>query len=351
MLKRIKRQHVSCSTNTASLSMIGLLKLLLLFLAGNGLVLAQAPATGLNVRRPGIKEVQVPFALLHPSVTFKIGGTADWVLVTEDAVWVAGSKPYSVQRIDPKTNRISAKVSLPGEACAGLESGFGSVWVPLCGKQPAVVRISTLTNRISATLPIAPAGAEGGIAASSDSVWMVTDKNGTLSRIDPQTNAVRQTVSIPAGSYNPLFADGVVWVTGFETNVVTAVDASSGEVLASIPVGPKPRFLTAGSGSVWTLNQGDGTVSRIDEKSRKVTATIRAGIPGSGGDICFGTNFVWATVFDVPLTRIDAKTERVSQQWIGNGGDSVRLGYGSVWLTDYHRGLLWRIPADQLSSK
>src|SRR5438309_2266326 len=46
-------------------------------------------------------------------------------------------------------------------------------------------------------------------------------------------------------------------------------------------------FLLLG-GSVWTLNQGDGTVSRVDEKSRKVIATIQVGIPGAGGDIGYG---------------------------------------------------------------
>src|ERR1700751_3376397 len=85
---------------------------------------------------PGVKELQVPFSSLKPSATFKIGKTADWVLVTDDAVWVGGSKPNSVQRIDPSTNRIVAKIKLSGEACSGLAYGFGSVWVPICGKSP-----------------------------------------------------------------------------------------------------------------------------------------------------------------------------------------------------------------------
>jgi virginiamycin B lyase len=328
--------------------MLSLLRLFLFLFAAYGAVLAQTPAADTHVPRLGVKEVQIPFASLRPSATFKIGGTADWVLVTEDAVWVAGTKPYSVQRIDPRTNKIIARVSLSGEACAGMEFGYGSVWVPLCGKHPGLVRISTLTNRITAALPIAPAGAEGGIAAGGDSVWMVTDKNGTLSRIDPVTNKLRQTISIPAGSYNPLFAYGIVWVTGFDTSIVTAVNASSGSVLASIAVGPKPRFLTTGAQSIWTLNQGDGTVSRVDEERKEVTATIQVGIPGAGGDICFGGGSVWATVFDVPLTRINARTGKVSRQWIGRGGDSLRVGHDSVWLTDYQRGLLWRIPDNQL---
>src|SRR5271157_5051050 len=66
-----------------------------------------------QVSKPGLKQVQVPFSSLKPSATFKIGKTADWVLLTDGAVWVAGSKPYSVQRIDPSTNTVVAKVTLP----------------------------------------------------------------------------------------------------------------------------------------------------------------------------------------------------------------------------------------------
>jgi virginiamycin B lyase len=301
--------------------------------------------------RPGVKEVQVPFASLKPSATIKIGGTADWVLITDDAVWVASTNPYAVHRIDLATNRSVATVRVPGEACSGLASGFGSIWVPLCGKKPELVRIDEAKNTIIATLPIPPAGPEGGITASGDSVWLVTDKNGTLNRLDPSTNSVRQKISIPPGSYNPIFNDGIVWIAGVESGVLTAVDAVSGKVLESIPVGPKPRFLTAGGGSVWTLNQGDGTISRVDEKSRKLMATIQVGIPGAGGDIGYGADSVWATVFDVPLTRIDATTNKVLKQWVGHGGDSLRFGHGSLWLTDYKTGLLLRIPIQQVSPK
>jgi virginiamycin B lyase len=297
---------------------------------------AKAPKTGVN-------GVQVPFATLKSIATLKIGGTADWALVTADAVWVAGTKPYSVQHIDPITNRIVAKVALPAEACSGLAFGFGSVWVPVCGKKPALVRVDAHQNELIATLPIPPGGEEGGIATSADSVWMVTDKAGTLNRIDPSTNTVRQKIPLPPGSYNPIFSDGIVWITGLESGVVTAVDADTGRVLESIPVGAKPRFLTAGGGSIWTLNQADGTVTRVDEKSRKVLARIQVGIPGTGGDIDYGAHSVWLSVFDVPLTRVEAATNRVVKQWIGKGGDSLRFGFDSLWITDYKKGLLSRI--------
>src|SRR5438067_11761278 len=107
--------------------------LLLLLIAACGTVQAQNSSAGSNVPKPGVTEAQVPFASIRPSATIKIGGTADWVLATDDAVWVASTKPFAVLRIDPATNRITARVKVPGEACAGLASGFGSIWVPICG--------------------------------------------------------------------------------------------------------------------------------------------------------------------------------------------------------------------------
>jgi virginiamycin B lyase len=317
---------------------------LLFLLATSGAIAAQSA----NAPKSGVKGFQVPFASLKPSATLKIGGTADWVLVTDDAVWVAGTKPYSVQHIDPITNRIVAKVALPGEACSGLAFGFGSLWIPVCGKKPSLVQVDVHENAVIATLPVPAVEAEGGITTSTDSVWLVTDKNGTLSRIDPSTNSVRQKVSIPPGSYNPIFSSGIVWVTGVERGVLTAVDASTGSVLDSVPVGSKPRFLTAGGSSIWTLNQGDGSVTRVDEKSRKVLASIQAGIPGTGGDIDYGAGSVWLSVFDVPLTRVEATTNRVLKQWIGKGGDSLRFGFASVWITDYKKGILSRIPIEEV---
>jgi len=259
--------------------------LLLLLIAVCETVQAQNSSAGSDVSKQGVKEVQVPFASIRPSATIKIGGTADWVLVTDNAIWVASTKPYAVLRIDPATNKIVATVKVSGEACSGLAFGFGSIWVPICGEKAELVRIDGAKNTVSSTLPIAPAAPEGGIATSEDSVWMVTDKNGTLNRIDPSTNGVRQRISIPPGSYNPVFSNGIVWITGVESSVLTAVDADSGKVLESVAVGLKPRFLAAGGGYIWTLNQGDGTVSRVNERNRKVTATIRVGIPGAGGDI------------------------------------------------------------------
>ncbi len=105
-----------------------------------------------------------------------------------------------------------------------------------------------------------------------------------------------------------------------------------------------PRFLTVGAGSIWVLNQGDGTIARVDAETGKRTALIAAGIPGLGGEIAFGVGAVWATVFDFPITRIDPAANAVTGQWHGAGGDSIRAGHNSIWLTSYSGAKVWRLP-------
>jgi virginiamycin B lyase len=280
---------------------------------------------------------------LKPTAGIHVGKTADWVAITHDAVWVGSTGPYAVHRIDPKTNRRVATVKLGGEPCAGLATGFGRLWVPLCGKTPMLAQVDLESNQLISVSNIGPAAAEGGVAASLDSVWLIVDQNGSLARIDPATGAVRQTIRLPPGSYNPLYSEGRIWVTRAEGSELTSVDAVTGTVLASTPTGPGPRFLTGGAGAVWTLNQGDGTLTRIDAHSGQATNTIALGTPGHGGDITFGGGMLWTTVRKVPLSVIDPGTGALLCQWSGAGGDSLGIGHEAIWLTDYRAGTISRL--------
>jgi hypothetical protein len=91
------------------------------------------------------------------------------------------------------------------------------------------------------------------------------------------------------------------------------------------------------------LNQGDGTVTRVNAKTNRRVADISAGLAGKGGEIAFGFNSVWATLEQYPVTRIDARANSIMTQWSGAGGDSIRAGHGSIWLTNLRGGKVWRI--------
>jgi streptogramin lyase len=283
---------------------------------------------------------------VKPVATFAVEGAPDWQVITDDGVWVTSAPKNTVTRLDPDQNVIKAIIPVGKKPCSGLAAGFGSIWVPNCGDK-TVARIDINTNKVSATLQIPPAASEGGIAASDDAVWLVTDAKGVLSRIDPATNKVAAEIVVPPNSAGVAFGEGAVWVTSPDQNLLTRVDPKTNKVTATTEVGPGPRFLTTGAGSAWTLNQGDGTISRVDAKTAKVVTSIAAGIPGTGGELAFGDGHVWATVFQIPLTEIDPATNQVVRQWVGPGGDSVRVGHGSVWLCNLREQTVWRFSTRQ----
>ncbi len=313
----------------------------------------QAQAGEAPPPKPGVPAVQRPYAKLVPRAKLALGQTADWVEPTAAAVWIGTTGPDAVVKIDPRTNAVAARVRLPGEPCAGLASGFGRLWVPLCGHngdRNSLAEVDLNTARLLRVLPVGPAAEEGGVAVSRDSVWLVVDKDGDLARIDPRTGATRQTVRLHAGCYNPIQASGVIWVSCIDADQAVALDAATGTILARVQTGPQPRFLSAGAGSIWVLNQGDGSVTRIDARTHRPVASIAVGVPGHGGDIAFGAGEVWISVAGIPLTAIDATTNAVRRQWVGSGGDSLRAACGALWITDYHAGTVARIPLAETRS-
>jgi len=285
--------------------------------------------------------VQHPMSELTPDAVFPVSGHPDWLAVTDDSLWVTSSSANHVVRLDAMTNKPDAVITLQ-KPCSGLAIGFGSLWIPSCGSHD-LVRADPRTGTIQATIPAGPADSEGGITTGAGSVWLVTTAASELDRIDAATNAVVARISIPKGSFNPIFAGNFVWVASNDGNSLVRVDPTTNKVIGVTPIGPKPRFLTEGEGSVWVLNQGDGTVSRVDAVTGKLLATIPAGIPGLGGEIAFGGGSVWATVFGFPITRIDPVKNKVVQQWVGQGGDSIRYAHGSIWLTFLTGAKVWRL--------
>ncbi len=315
---------------------------------------AQAPAAPpaapakphVHIVRPGVHTPGVSRSTdaIVKEAVFPITGSPDWSIVTKDSLWVTTGRDSHVVQLDAATNTVGRKLEVK-DPCSGLADGFGSLWSPSCGDH-VVVRIDPANGEILARIPVDPANSEGGITVGAGSVWLVT-KPSTLVRIDPKTNQVAASIPLPSGSENPLFAEGAVWVSSYEHGELLKVDPASAAVVATIPIGPKPRFLTAGAGSIWTLNQGDGSVSRVDTKSGKLVATIQCGVPGMGGEITYGDGHVWATMFDFPITEIDPATNTVVKQWGGPGGDGLRFGLGSLWLSNGRQGNVWRLSPDQ----
>jgi virginiamycin B lyase len=59
---------------------------------------------------------------------------------------------------------------------------------------------------------------------------------------------------------------------------------------------------------------------------------------------------VWVTSFDFPISRIDPARNQVVQQFVGSGGDAIRVGHGSVWLSNLKAQNVRRINVQRLEA-
>jgi YVTN family beta-propeller protein len=78
-----------------------------------------------------------------------------------------------------------------------------------------------------------------------------------------------------------------------EPNSVAFIDAGSGRVTRSFPVGRLPVALAVAGDSVWVANQEDQTVSRLDRRTGKILATIPVRAHPTGVTAYRGRVWVW----------------------------------------------------------
>jgi streptogramin lyase len=297
---------------------------------------AVAPRVG--IKTPG---VQIPFARLKAEAQFETPEKPGWIFVATPPIALYPGKDV-IGRIDPKTNKTVDPIAGLSKPCGGMASAFGSLWTPVCGTA-SLARIDAKTLKATATIATGTSSAAGIVASSSDSIWLLTDDKTTLSRIDPEQNAVVGELRVPAGCHSLTFGETALWLACPAQNKVLRINPATNLVEKSIEVSAQPEALTAGEGSIWVLCRKDGKVDRIDPKTNKVSKTIDLEVPGASGGISFGEGSLWITQAGFPLTRIDVAAESVAQQFPGEGGGAIAWSAGAIWLSNLDKGTVWRI--------
>jgi virginiamycin B lyase len=126
-----------------------------------------------------------------------------------------------------------------------------SLLLAACGPVPSV-------GSIAAIIPVGAAPAAG-VAAESSAVWVPSDLDGSISRVDPATNSVSATIqpgdarscSLCLGAV--AMQSGSVWVTSSSARLaLVGIDRRSNRVSSSTPLPIFPSSVIAdGDGSLW----------------------------------------------------------------------------------------------------
>jgi len=120
-------------------------------------------------------------------------------------------------------------------------------------------------------------------------------------------------------------------------NSVGFIDAKSGRVTRSFPVGRLPRALAVGFDSVWAANFRDGTVTRIPRAGGDPVTIPVGGHPTA---IVATRRAVWAWTLEGLLVPIDPRFStpgsaiHLPAQTMTGGPGGIAAGGGFLWVTE-----------------
>jgi YVTN family beta-propeller protein len=236
--------------------------------------------------------------------TFGIGGIGGFdsladLVVERGLVWVSDPREGTVTAygrnqvaFDDRINVFEGDFPL-GAGTALATVGGDQLWAlnsypPSLGRIDLDKWIDEGTGGVDERIGLE--GTPTALAADQEFVW-VGNADGTLFRLDPifgqgrELDIGERVIAIALG------ADAVWAVTG--GNAVARVERDLTSI-SRIRVGGLPTAVAVGADAVWVANSLDGTVSRIDPRTRTVEATIEVG--NRPQDVVVAGGLVWVSV-------------------------------------------------------
>jgi streptogramin lyase len=294
-----------------------------------------------------------PLSQLPVLATIAVPPGPGWLGVGFGSVWLSKSDNHLLLRIDPATNAVVAQIPVGPDPELGIGFGLGSVWIADTTER-SLRRIDPATNQVVRSFAVnVSKEPEGSIGVGAGSLWLLTNDNGTdsgtLSRLDPATGKVIAAIAVKPKSYAVVVVGDSVWVSNSADASVQRVDVGRNQVVAEVPVHSSPRFLAGDARGIWVLSQGDGVLTRIDPATNRVSATIPLGFPGPGGDLWIDDGIVWASAEGAPISMIDPTSNVLIKQFIGGKRmDTLRAGFGAVWVVEEATGKIWKVSIEKL---
>jgi virginiamycin B lyase len=299
-----------------------------------------------GIKTPGI---QVPFANLKAEAEFPLEAAPSGLLLDGVNLIVAVKDKNSLVRIDTKLNKaLEAWKDVPAP-CGGMLNTFGGLWTANCGKG-TLSRIDSKKGTVAQTVELGVGSASTALAANADSLWVLSDDKTTLTRLDAKEGAVVSELRLPAACNGIAFAADALWVTCPAQNRVLRIDPKTNLVDKRIETAIEPVAMAYGESHLWVLGAKEGKISKIDPKTNKAVTTIETGIPAAAMSMAFGDGHVWVSAAGYPLTKINAQTDKVVQQFAGEGGGMLRFAANALWLVNPAKLTLSRIDPKRVAA-
>ena len=253
-----------------------------------------------------------------------IGSNPDAIAVGAGSVWVGSQEDGTVSRVDARTNAVRGSVQTGGPVAIAVRDGsvlVGNQGYGMTTIDPATMDVSPSQSPYYASF------AQGGGA-----LWALVGPLGTrLDRINHGLQIVKTFTTLGTDPFAVSADDHGVWVLDDVSRTLFRVDPATDRVVGRIPLGFDPGWVAVGGGSVWVTDAGGGAVVRIDPRSDRVVGRIRVGRDPQGVVVAYGAAWV-ANYEDGTVSRIDLRSGAVTTIPVGRYPATLATGGAGVWV-------------------
>jgi DNA-binding beta-propeller fold protein YncE len=222
-------------------------------------------------------------------------------------------------------------ISVPGFAnFAEIDPKDNTVWI---NNQERVEHWST-QGKLGQIVMGKPCGAMVIVARD---LWAADCKDGTLNRINTRT--LKKTASVTTGmaspgEFNVAYGAGSLWVPSDTKGVISRVDPKTRKITATIKVDPDTWYLVFGYGSLWAASSTHKSLQKIDPGTNTVVHKTATG--NEPGFLAAGEGGIWVQEQgDGTVARVDPDTGEVNGR-VKIGAKlkwgEVTAGGGKIWL-------------------
>lgn len=285
---------------------------------------------------------RVSLSQREPLMLRGLANEPDWLAVGFGSVWALQGNG-SVLRVAPNGRLIAtidADIYRP-PVCQGLGVSDDAVWA--CATTGKIIRIDPASNRITKTLSVPKINDQGRLVVASGHVWVLTADGAELTGIALDDS--RLSKPIPLEAYCTDLAVGsseALWVICPSDGLLLRVDPEAGEITGRVAL-PVPRN-AAVADHVWVAF--DEGLAQVDPQTLAVKAVYEI-YPGIAGGVRASADAVWIRSEGDPfLTHIDPDTgkvvEVITAPELTSGGDVVAMG-DNLWATAYDDKVIVRL--------
>jgi DNA-binding beta-propeller fold protein YncE len=173
------------------------------------------------------------------------------------------------------------------------------------------------------------------LAAGPEAVWVSSERDGTLTRLDPDSGAAEQPVRVGAGVSGVAVGGRWLWATVPRRGELLRLDLASGRILQTIAVGGAPGPIALRGGRVWVADERGRGITAVNAEGGRV---YRRGLAPRAAPLrlAVGAGGLWVSSASAGnVRRIDLGSLRVDAPIpVGRGPAGVTVAGGLVWVAN-----------------